>query len=123
LGRIASFVANIIRGKNKPTYTPSADMGDHVVVINAAQIVVTGDKTNQKRYYRHSGYPGGIKSISHRDLAATDPSRVLENAIHGMLPKTKLGSKLQKKVKIYAGAEHPHAAQEPRVVTVGVKES
>ncbi|NBV83914.1 50S ribosomal protein L13 [bacterium] len=119
LGRIASFVASVVRGKHKPTYTPSADMGDNVIVINADKVAVTGNKPASKMYHRHSGYPGGLKSTVYKDMA---PVRILEIAINGMLPKTKLGAKLQKKVKIYAGAEHPHAAQEPEVLTVGKKE-
>lgn len=119
LGRLASFVACVIRGKNKPTYTPSADMGDNVVIVNADKVVVTGTKTDNKIYHRHTGYPGGLKSTVFKDMS---PVRVLESAIFGMLPKTKLGAKLSKKVKIYVGSEHPHAAQDPEVVTFSGKE-
>ncbi|NBV41269.1 50S ribosomal protein L13 [bacterium] len=113
LGRLASQVASIIRGKNKATYTPAADMGDYVVVINADQIVVSGNKPVQKKYYRHSGYAGGLKTTVYKDLFATNSPRVLEFAIKGMLPKTKLGNQLIKKVKIYKGSSHPHEAQAP----------
>ncbi len=122
LGRVASFVASVLRGKNKATFTPAADTGDFVIVINSGHIVVSGNKPTQKYYHRHSGYPGGIKSISYKDLFAANPSRVLEMAIHGMLPKTKLGAKLAKKVRIYPGSEHPHSAQEAISLIVGAKE-
>lgn len=119
LGRVASLVANVLRGKNKPTYTPSADMGDNVIVLNADKVTVTGNKPNAKMYYRHSGYPGGIKSTVYKDMS---PVRILEIAITGMLPKTKLGAKLAKKMKIYSGSEHPHSAQDPEVLTLRTKE-
>jgi large subunit ribosomal protein L13 len=122
LGRVASFVASVVRGKNKPTYTPAADTGDFVIVVNASGVVVTGNKASQKYYHRHSGYPGGIKSISYKDLSSVNPARVLEIAIQGMLPKTKLGAKLAKKVRVYAGSEHPHSAQEPIALVIGQKE-
>lgn len=119
LGRLASFVASVLRGKNKPTFTPSSDMGDNVIIINAEKVAVTGKKVDKKVYYRHSGYPGGLKSTVYKDMS---PIRILEIAITGMLPKTKLGSRLAKKVKIYTGTEHPHSAQDPEVLAVGTKE-
>ncbi len=122
LGRIASFVASVVRGKNKPIYTPSVDVGDNVVVINSDQVVVTGNKATQKKYHRHSGYPGGLKTQIYKDAFATNSTRVVETAIRGMLPKTKLGSKLIQKVKIYRGAEHPHAAQAPVALEIKAKE-
>ena len=118
VGRVASKVANILMGKNKPTYTPFLDTGDHVIIINAAKVVFTGNKLNDKVYYHHTGYPGGIKSIGARDQLARHPERVLEIAIKGMLPKTKMGRAMAKKLKIYAGAEHHHGAQKPEALSV-----
>jgi len=120
LGRLASVIAGIVRGKHKATYTPSADMGDNVVVINADKIKVTGDKLESKIYYRHSGYPGGIKSTQFKNMSSI---KILEIAVNGMLPKTKLGAKLAKKVKIYSGSDHPHSAQDPEVLVIKKKES
>lgn len=116
LGRLASKVARIVRGKDKPTYTPSADTGDFVVIINADKIRVTGNKMKNKKYYRHSGYTGGLKERSLEDVLNRKPSDVLTMAVRGMLPKNSLGRKLQKKVKIYAGSEHPHTAQQPKEI-------
>jgi large subunit ribosomal protein L13 len=113
LGRLASEVATILRGKHKPTYTPHVDTGDFVIVINASQVELTGKKLQKKIYYRHSGYPGGLKAISAGDLRATKPERMIELAVKGMLPKTKLGRAQFKKLKVYAGPEHPHQAQQP----------
>jgi len=113
LGRVATKAANLLMGKHKPDYTPFLDMGDHVVVINAAKVRLTGRKAEQKIYRRHSGYPGGLKEIRARDLLATNPVRMVEEAIAGMLPKTKLGKKMFRKLKVYAGAEHKHQAQKP----------
>jgi large subunit ribosomal protein L13 len=113
LGRLASEVATILRGKHKPTYTPHVDTGDFVIVINASQVELTGKKLQKKIYYRHSGYPGGLKAISAGDLRATKPERMIELAVKGMLPKTKLGRQQFKKLKVYAGPEHPHQAQQP----------
>ena len=113
LGRLAANVAHVLRGKHKPIYSPSADTGDYVIVVNADKIHVTGRKLDQKMYYRHSGYPGGIKQIVLRDLLAKYPSRVIEHAVRGMLPKNRLGRRMFKKLKVYAGADHPHAAQQP----------
>jgi large subunit ribosomal protein L13 len=114
LGRLASKIAPILKGKHKPIYTPHLDCGDFVVVINADKVRVTGRKMDQKFYYRHSGYPGGIKSISLRDQLARHPERVVQAAVRGMLPKNKLGRKMIKKLKVYAGDSHPHSAQQPK---------
>lgn len=114
LGRLASQIAPILRGKHKATYTPHLDCGDFVVVINAEKVHVTGRKLDQKMYHRHSGYPGGLRSISLRDQLDKYPERVLEAAIRGMLPKNRLGRKMIKKLKVYAGKEHPHQAQQPK---------
>lgn len=113
LGRLSSEVAAILRGKNKVTYTPHVDSGDYVIIINAAKIQFTGNKEQDKMYYRHSNHPGGIKSISAGELKAKNPERLLENSIKGMLPSTRLGEKQGKKLFVYGGAEHPHAAQQP----------
>jgi len=113
LGRLASQIAPILRGKHKPTYTPHLDCGDFVIVVNADKVQVTGRKMDQKFYYRHSGYPGGLKQISLRDQLNRHPERVIQAAVKGMLPKNKLGRQMIKKLKIYAGDEHPHQAQQP----------
>lgn len=115
LGRLASEAASIIRGKHKPQFTPHVDTGDFVVIINAEQVVLTGKKLQNKKYYRHSMYPGGLKVTSAQDMLSTKPERVLEHAIHGMLPKNRLGDKMKLKLNVYAGAEHPHQAQQPEV--------
>jgi large subunit ribosomal protein L13 len=114
LGRLASRIAPIIKGKHKPIYTPHLDCGDYVIIINADKVRVTGQKMEQKFYYRHSGYPGGIKKISLRDQLARYPERVLQSAVKGMLPKNKLGRRMIKKLKVYAGDSHPHEAQQPK---------
>ncbi len=113
LGRVAAKVASILRGKNKPTYTPSQETGDFVIVINAEKVAVTGRKRQDKMYYRHSGYPGGLKDFTFNELLGRDPVAPLELAVRGMLPKGPLGRKLYKNAKIYAGPQHPHAAQSP----------
>jgi len=113
LGRLASEVAQIVRGKHKPIYSPSVDVGDYVIVVNADKIHVTGRKLDQKKYYRHSGYPGGIKEVPLRKMLEEHPTRVIEHAVRGMLPKNRLGRKMLKKLKVYAGSEHPHEAQQP----------
>lgn len=118
LGRLATEVANILRGKNKPTFTPHMDTGDFVVIINAEKIEVTGKKRDQKLYRRHSGRPGGMKEETFGKLQARLPERILEQAIKGMLPKSSLGRKLFTKLKVYAGPSHPHQAQQPEVLTV-----
>ncbi len=123
LGRLATVVADTLRGKNKPIYTPNIDTGDFVVIVNADKVVVTGKKAEEKMYYRHSGYPGGIKSESYRHLFARKPEEVVRKAVKGMLPHNKLGAAQLKKLKIYAGAEHPHQAQHPEVLELdSVKE-
>lgn len=116
LGRLASEIAQVLRGKHKPIYTPHLDCGDFVVVVNAEKVQVTGRKLDQKMYYRHTGYPGGIKSISLRNQLQKHPERVLEAAVRGMLPKNRLGRKMFKKLKVYAGNSHPHQAQQPKVL-------
>ena len=113
LGRVASQVANILRGKNKPIYTPNVDTGDFVIVVNASKVVLTGKKLDQKIYYKHSGYVGGLKETKYRKLLAEKPEEALRHAVVGMLPKGPLGRQMAKKLKIYAGAEHEHAAQQP----------
>lgn len=113
LGRLASQVARILRGKHKPIYSPSVDTGDYVIVVNAEKVHVTGRKLDQKIYYRHSGYPGGLKEITLRNLLRKHPTRVIEHAVRGMLPKNRLGRRMFKKLKVYAGPDHPHAAQRP----------
>lgn len=115
LGRLASEVARILRGKHKPIFTPGVDTGDFVIVINADKVILTGKKEEQKFHYRHSGYPGGLKKVSYGTLLATNPERMVQIAVKGMLPHNRLGRKLINKVKIYAGAEHPHEAQKPEV--------
>jgi large subunit ribosomal protein L13 len=115
LGRLASEAAALLRGKNKPEFTPHVDTGDFVVIINAEKIVLTGKKLQQKNYYRHSGYMGGMKITPAYEMLKNKPERMLEIAITGMLPKNKLGNKLITKLKVYAGSEHPHAAQNPQV--------
>ena len=115
LGRLASEAAALIRGKHKPQFTPHVDTGDFVVVINAEKIVLTGNKMKDKKYYRHSMYPGGLKVMSAEDMIARKPERVIEKAIHGMLPHNRLGDKMRLKLKVYAGSEHPHQAQNPEV--------
>jgi large subunit ribosomal protein L13 len=114
LGRLATRIAMVLRGKHKPEFTPNADTGDYVVVINAEKVRVTGDKIEQKRYWRHTEFPGGIKSTKLGDMLNTHPERVLEAAVKGMLPKGPLGYAQFRKLKVYAGTEHPHTAQQPK---------
>ena len=116
LGRFATQIAKILSGKNKPEYTPNADMGDFVVVVNAKDIHVTGKKEEQKRYYRHSGYPGGIKSKILGEMLDDSDSEVIKSAVKGMLPKSKLGRKMFTKLKVYEDSEHPHVAQNPQLI-------
>ena len=118
LGRLASHVANLLAGKLKPTWVPFMDMGDHVIIINAEKVKLTGKKLEQKMYYRYSGYPGGMKSVSASDLKAKRPDRMIEIAIKGMLPKNKLGRAMASKLKVYAGGTHPHTAQQPEVLVI-----
>ncbi len=118
LGRMASEIASVLRGKHKPTFTPHVDDGDFVVVVNAAKVTLTGRKLEQKVYYRHSGYPGGIKSITAGKLLERYPERVIESAVRGMLPKGPLGRRMARKLKVYGGPEHPHAAQRPESMEI-----
>jgi large subunit ribosomal protein L13 len=119
LGRLASQVASRLRGKANPMFTPHADAGDWIVVVNAEKVVLTGRKWDQKNYYRHSGYTGGLKSVTARELHQKRPEDLVRFAVKGMLPKNRLGRKLFKKLKVYAGAEHPHGAQQPEPLQVG----
>ena len=116
LGRLASEVAQILRGKHKPIYSPAVDCGDYVVIINAEKIHVTGRRLDQKKYYHHSGYMGGLTEVTLRQQLERYPSRVLESAVRGMLPRNKLGRKMIMKLKVYAGPDHPHSAQQPEVL-------
>jgi len=116
LGRLASQVANILRGKNKPIYTPNVDTGDYVIIVNADKVVLTGKKLDQKIYYHHSGYAGGLKETKYRKLMAEKPELAVRHAVVGMLPKGPLGRQMAKKLKIFAGPEHDHAAQQPEVL-------
>jgi large subunit ribosomal protein L13 len=118
LGRLASRVAMLLRGKHKPTFTPHVDTGDHVVVINAGKIVLTGDKLRTKLYIHHTGYPGGLKTISAEHLHAKNQTELVARAIKGMLPKNTLGKQMARKLKVYPGAEHPHQAQGPEPITL-----
>src|ERR1700760_958934 len=118
LGRIATRAAMLLMGKHKPTYAPFIDTGDHVIIVNAAKVKLTGGKENQKLYRRHSGYPGGLTETGARRLRATRPERMLELAVSGMLPKTKLGKQMYRKLKVYAGEHHPHQAQKPVALAV-----
>lgn len=114
LGRLATQVATLIRGKHKPTYTPSNDGGDYVIVINADKIRVTGDKANQKIYYRHTNYPGGLKKTTYKVMLQKNPDRIIRIAVKGMLPRNRLSRHMLTKLKVYAGASHPHSAQSPK---------
>ncbi|MGH2618152.1 MAG: 50S ribosomal protein L13 [Thermomicrobiales bacterium] len=113
LGRLATVIASTLRGKTKPTYTPHADMGDFVIVVNAEKVVLTGKKETQKLYSRHSGYPGGLRRRSVREVRASHPERLIQSAVRGMLPKNVLGERQLRKLKVYAGPDHPHATQRP----------
>ncbi|QEO09272.1 50S ribosomal protein L13 [Protaetiibacter larvae] len=118
LGRLASHAAAILRGKHKPTFAPHVDGGDFVIIVNAEKVALTGAKLEQKKAYRHSGYPGGLSATSYTELLEKHPTRAVEKAIRGMLPKNSLGRAQIKKLKVYAGAEHPHAAQQPKQYTL-----
>ncbi|MDX8393237.1 MAG: 50S ribosomal protein L13 [Mariprofundales bacterium] len=118
LGRLATKVASVLRGKHRPQYSPHADCGDHVIVINADKVHVTGRKEDNKIYYHHTGFIGGIKSINLRDLREKHPERIIENAVRGMLPKNPLGRSMFGKMKVYAGSDHPHTAQQPKVLSL-----
>ena len=113
LGRLATLAARLLQGKNKPTYTPFIDTGDHVVIINAGKVKLTGRKEDQKIYRQHSGYEGGLKEVRARVVREKKPTKLVEDAVHGMLPKTKMGQAMYRKLKVYAGPDHPHAAQKP----------
>jgi large subunit ribosomal protein L13 len=121
LGRMASEVAQILRGKHKPTYAPHMDTGDFVVVVNAEKVAVTSDKSQSKIYYRHSGYPGGIKAETFDSLRERRPQAIVERAVKGMLPKNKLGRQMARKLKVYAGPDHPHEAQKPEILELGIR--
>ena len=118
LGRLASEIAQVLRGKRKPSFTPHADVGDHVIVINAEKVRVTGDKAEQKVYYRHTGYPGGIRSTTYNELMEKHPERIVQKAVWGMLPHNTLGRSIFKKLRVYAGGEHRHAAQKPEPLEI-----
>ena len=118
LGRLATDIVRVLRGKNKPQYTPHVDVGDFVVVVNADRVAVTGRKAEQRVYRRHSGYPGGMKETSYEQMLARKPTEVLRKAVYGMMPKSRLARKQFKKLKIYAGPEHPHSAQDPQTLEV-----
>jgi large subunit ribosomal protein L13 len=120
LGRVASEVAKILRGKNKPTYTPHVDTGDHVIILNAEKVVLTGKKLDQKFYRHHSLYPGGLKEIKYRQFMQTRPEKAVEIAVKGMLPKNSLGRAMFRKLKVYRGSEHEHEAQKPEVLTLDI---
>jgi large subunit ribosomal protein L13 len=118
LGRLATEIARRLRGKHKPEFTPHVDTGDYIVVVNADKVRVTGNKTTDKTYWRHTGYPGGIKGVSFRDMIATHPERVIESAVRGMLPRGPLGREVYRKLKVYSGSDHPHAAQQPQPLEI-----
>jgi large subunit ribosomal protein L13 len=121
LGRLASEIATLLRGKHKPTYAPHIDGGDSVVVVNAEKVAVTSDKSQSKIYYRHSGYPGGIKAETFESLLERRPEAVIERAVRGMLPKNKLGRQMARKLKVYSGPDHPHAAQKPQALELDIR--
>ena len=116
LGRLSVQIANILRGKNKPEYTPNSDVGDFVVLINAERIEISGNKSKDKIYFKHTGYPGNLKEINFQDLLSKDPEKVLRHAVKGMLPKNRLNRKIINKLKVYSGENHPHEAQNPEVI-------
>ncbi len=118
LGRIATEAARLLRGKHKPTFTPNVDTGDHVIIINAEKLVLTGNKLNDKMYRRHSGYPGGLKEVPYKKLMQIMPERAMEHAVKGMLPHNKLGAQMYTKLKVYKGESHPHQAQQPEIWTI-----
>ena len=118
LGRLATEVARILRGKHKPTFAPHIDSGDFVIIVNAEKVALTGQKLQKKKAYRHSGYPGGLSSVTYDELLAKNPERAVEKAVRGMLPKNSLGAQQLTKLKVYRGAEHPHGAQQPKTFTL-----
>jgi len=115
LGRLATEAARLLRGKHKPIFTPHMDTGDHVIIINAEKVILTGNKLQQKQYYHHSRYPGGLKSVNYQTLLASKPERAIEKAVKGMIPHNRLGRQVMKKIRIYRGGDHPHMAQMPEV--------
>jgi large subunit ribosomal protein L13 len=115
LGRLATEAARLLRGKHKPIFTPHIDTGDHVIIINAEKVLLTGNKLSKKKYYKHSRYPGGLKSMDYQTLLATKPERAIQKAVKGMIPHNRLGRKILTKMRVYRGSEHPHAAQKPEV--------
>lgn len=119
LGRVASLAAHVLRGKHKPTYTPHVDCGDYVIIINASKVELTGNKLNNKIYYNHSGYPGGLRERTAKEMKENYPVEMVERAVKGMLPHNRLGRQMYKKLFVYAGNEHPHTAQKPKVVDMG----
>jgi large subunit ribosomal protein L13 len=119
LGRLASHTAALLRGKHKATFAPHMDMGDFVIIINADKVALTGQKAEQKKAYRHSGYPGGLKAVTYSELLEKNPVRAVEKAVRGMLPKNSIGRAQLRKLKVYTGSEHPHAAQQPKAYTLG----
>jgi large subunit ribosomal protein L13 len=121
VGRLAVEVAKVLRGKNKPTFTPHVDTGDHVIIVNAEKVVFTGNKLTQKTYFRHSGYPGGTTFTTANKMLADKPEKVLELAVKGMLPKNTLGRQIYRKLNVYRGPEHPHAAQQPEVLEIDIR--
>ena len=121
VGRMASQVAKILRGKNKPIFTPHVDTGDYVVIVNAGKVRFTGNKLEQKAYYRHTGYPGGLKTAMAKDIMKESPEKIIYSAVRGMLPKNKLGRLQFKKLKVYSGSEHPHAAQNPEELNLNIQ--
>jgi len=123
LGRVASEVAAILRGKHKPTFAPHMDGGDHVIIVNADRVAVTSNKVREKIYYRHSGYPGGLKAESFEHLLGRRPEVILERAVKGMLPKNRLGRQMARKLKVYAGPDHPHAAQRPQPLELSIRKA
>ncbi len=121
VGRLSTQVAILLRGKHKATFTPHVDNGDFVVILNADKVILEGKRPNQKTYFRHTGYPGGVKVESFKELISNKPERVIEHAVKGMLPKNKLGRQILKKLKVYAGSEHPHDAQKPKIMELKYK--
>lgn len=121
LGRLASEIAQILRGKHKPTFAPHVDVGDHVIVVNAEQVAVTSGKSQSKIYYKHSGFPGGVKAESFDSLLERRPEAIIERAVRGMLPKTKLGRQMLRKLNVYAGPDHPHQAQQPEPLELNIR--
>ena len=121
LGRVATKAAHVLRGKHKVTYTPYVDCGDYVIIVNADKVVLTGNKLEDKKYYNHSGYPGGTTFTTPQKMLATQPEKVVEIAVRGMLPKNKLGAQMYRKLNVYAGPEHPHAAQKPEILELNIR--